>query len=91
MCNMLHEFGYSNNTPNTLYIDNKSAICVAKNPEHHGCMKQLDLQYFWLRDAVDEHLILPEHLQTDEQPADLLTKPLCPDLVQKFKVKMGLT
>ncbi|KIJ10579.1 hypothetical protein PAXINDRAFT_40018, partial [Paxillus involutus ATCC 200175] len=28
--------------PSVLHIDNQSAIQVAKHPEHHGCMKQLD-------------------------------------------------
>ncbi|KZT16843.1 hypothetical protein NEOLEDRAFT_1023340, partial [Neolentinus lepideus HHB14362 ss-1] len=30
--------------PSMLSIDNQSALAVAKNPEHHGCMKHLDLR-----------------------------------------------
>ncbi|KZT30331.1 hypothetical protein NEOLEDRAFT_1025576, partial [Neolentinus lepideus HHB14362 ss-1] len=30
--------------PSMLYIDNQSALAVAKNPEHHGRMKHLDLR-----------------------------------------------
>ncbi|KZT24748.1 hypothetical protein NEOLEDRAFT_1020857, partial [Neolentinus lepideus HHB14362 ss-1] len=37
-------FGYDMSSPSTLYIDNLSALSVAKNPEHHGHMKHLDLQ-----------------------------------------------
>jgi hypothetical protein len=38
--------------PTTLNMDNQSALSVARNPEHHGRMKHLDLRYFWLRDRV---------------------------------------
>jgi hypothetical protein len=34
--NLLGELGYTAPAPSKLYIDNQSAISVAKNPEHHG-------------------------------------------------------
>ena len=34
--NLLTEFGYKLSSPSTLHIDNRSALSVAKNPEHHG-------------------------------------------------------
>jgi hypothetical protein len=48
MRNILREFGYTIDLPSTLHIDNQSAISVSKNPEHHGCMKHLDLCFYWL-------------------------------------------
>ena len=48
MQQLLHEIGYTSPAPSTLFIDNQSAISVAKNPEHHGRIKHLDLAYFWL-------------------------------------------
>ena len=68
--------GYTLDKPSTLYVDNQSAISVAKDPEHHGRMKHLDLRYFWLRDAVQEGKIQVIHCPTDRMPADLLTKAL---------------
>jgi len=44
--NLFEEFGYSPNEPSTLFIDNQSAIAVAKDPEHHGRMKHLDLRTY---------------------------------------------
>ncbi len=41
--NLFIELGYNMDTPSTLHIDNRSALSVAKNPEHHGRMKHLDL------------------------------------------------
>ena len=51
--NLLTAFGYDLSSPSTLYIDNQSALQVAKNPEHHGRMKHLDLWYYWLRGEVE--------------------------------------
>jgi Reverse transcriptase (RNA-dependent DNA polymerase) len=74
--NLFTELGYKFDSPSTLYIDNQSALSVAKNPEHHGRMKHLDLRFYWLRDEVDKGVINVVHLPTDEMPADVLTKAL---------------
>lgn len=76
--------------PTKLFIDNQSAISVAKNPEHHGRMKHLDLCYYWLREKVAQNLMTPIHLPTDEMPADLFTKPLAKPKVELFRSIMGL-
>jgi len=57
MQQLLKEVGYCLQVPSRLYIDNQSAMSVAKNPEHHGRMKHLDLAFFWLRDKVEEKRI----------------------------------
>lgn len=88
--NLLHSFGYKFDSPSTLYIDNQSALQVAKNPEHHGRMKHLDLRFYWLRDEVEKGSIRLEHIRTDEMPADLLTKSLQRVKVQRFAEMMGL-
>ena len=49
--NLFTEFGYPcDKLP--LFMDNQSAIQVAKNPEHYGCIKHLDPCFYWLRDVV---------------------------------------
>jgi len=88
--NMHHELGNTITTPSALFIDNQSAIKVTQNPEHHGRMKHLDLRTFWLRDTVSAGLITPFHLTTTDMVADLLTKPLARDKVEKFRKMMGL-
>ena len=90
MRNILSEMHQPVGSASCLYIDNRSAISVAKNPEHHGCMKHLDLRFFWLRDAVEAGTIEPVHLRTDEMPADLLTKALPRVKVELFRRMMGL-
>ena len=48
MRKMMQELGFQLSGTSTLHMDNQSAIQVAKHPEHHGRMKHLDLQWFWL-------------------------------------------
>ena len=88
--NLLTEFGYEFKTPSTLHIDNQSAISVAKNPEHHGRMKHLDLRFYWLRDVVNEQYIAVKHIGTNDMPADILTKALGRQKVEECRQLMGL-
>jgi hypothetical protein len=90
MRNILKEFGYKIDGPSLLHCDNQSAIQVAKNPEHHGRMKHLDLRFFWLRDAVENGAITVSYLPTGEMPADALTKPLSRLKVVEGRRMMGL-
>ena len=90
MQKLLGELGYRFPMPTKLFMDNQSAISVAKNPEHHGCMKHLDLCFYWLRDKVEQGYIEPVYLQTDQMPADLLTKPLPRVKVMLLRKLMGL-
>jgi hypothetical protein len=88
--NLFKELGYPVQTSSCLNIDNQSAINVAKNPEHHGRMKHLDLRFYWLRDVVEDKTITVKYCPTKEMPADLLTKPLDRTTTLQFAQKMGL-
>ena len=62
----------------------------AKNPEHHGQMKHLDLCFYWLRDKVQSNILQPLYLPTEDMPADLLKKALPRPQVLKLQSMMGL-
>jgi hypothetical protein len=90
MCNILGKFGYPSTNPSTLFIDNRSGIDIAKNPEHHGRMKHLDLHFYWLQDAVQEGAIAPVYVPTKENVADLFTKAVPPGVVEFAIPMLGL-
>ena len=90
MRHLLGELGYKVKQPSVFRIDNQSALTVAKNPEHHGRMKHLDMRYFWLRRAVSKGILTPVYVATEEQAADALTKALRPQLLHKCCSLMGL-
>ena len=89
--NLFTELGINSSTsPSPLFIDNQSALAVAKNPEHHGRMKHLDLRFYWLRDEVDKGTISVSYCPTADMPADMLTKSLSRDKVQLGRKLLGL-
>jgi hypothetical protein len=90
MCNIMYEMGYTMKGSLPLMIDNNSAVCVTKNPEHHDHMKQLDLCLFWLREKVESEVISAHHIPGTKQVADILTKSLPHPKLEFCKQRMGI-
>jgi hypothetical protein len=90
MSQFLAELGYNTSGAAPLLMDNQSAIQVARNPEHHGRMKHLDLRYFWLRDEVVKGHLAPRYIPTAEMAADILTKALARVKVETAREQLGL-
>ena len=78
-------------SPSVLRMDNQSTIAVSKNPEHHGRMKHLSLCLFWIRNAVQDELIAPVFVPTQNMAADIFTKALDRFKVQKCVHMLGLS
>jgi hypothetical protein len=64
MHQFIEELGYNIFGPSLLWMDNQSAIAVSKNLEHYSKIKHLSLHLFWIRDAVQEGLIGPVFVST---------------------------
>ena len=90
MRQFMGELGYSISGPSILRIDNQSAIAVSKNPEHHSRMKHLSLHLFWLRDVVQDKLIAPTFVSTQDMAADIVTKALDHFKLKKCIKMLGL-
>ncbi|CAM0953939.1 unnamed protein product [Alopecurus aequalis] len=73
-----------------LKIDNQSAISLCKNPVFHERSKHIDTRYHYVRDCVDKGKIAVEHVRTENQLADILTKPLSRLKFLEMKEKLGL-
>jgi hypothetical protein len=54
--------------------DSQSAILLAKNPTYHSRMKNIDVQYHFVRDMVERKKVLLEKVDTLENIVDSLTK-----------------
>jgi hypothetical protein len=59
-----------------LLCDNESAMKIATNPVQHLRTKHIDIQRHFLRDHVNEGDIKIDGIGTDDQLADIFTKPL---------------
>eukprot|EP00965_Chrysotila_dentata_P124529 4115472-Pleurochrysis_carterae.AAC.1 len=52
-------------------MDNKSAIDLAYNPEHHQRTKHIDLRHFFVREKVESHDISVPFVRSADNMADL--------------------
>eukprot|EP00965_Chrysotila_dentata_P058182 1929372-Pleurochrysis_carterae.AAC.1 len=61
-------------------MDNKSAIDLAYNPEHHQRTKHIDRRHFFVQEKVESHELTVPFVRSANNMADFLTKPLPPQL-----------
>ena len=59
-----------------LLCDNESAVKIASNPVQHSRTKHIDIRHHFLRDHVNKGDIKIDGIGTDDQLADIFTKPL---------------
>jgi hypothetical protein len=59
-----------------LYIDNKSALALAKNPVLHDRSKHIDIRFHYIRDCINNGVLETDFIRTGDQLEDLLMKPL---------------
>ena len=72
---MLVDYGFNQSTL-TLFCDKMSAINIFKNPVQHSRTKHIDIRHHFIRELVENKVIVLEHVGTNDQLADLFTKPL---------------
>lgn len=60
----------------TVKLDNQSTTKLLRNPEFHKRSKHIDVKYHFAREKIQEGLFNLEYVPTNEQQADILTKPL---------------
>lgn len=74
-----------------IQVDNKSAIELAKNPVNHERSKHIDVRFHFIRDHVKEGNIELLHVASQDQVANIFTKPLPKVLFNKYKKMIGMT
>jgi len=87
---LFEEIGYDMARPSPLLVDNRSALQVAKHPEHQSTMKHVHRAYHWIRDHVSRGLITVSHVPGDLNLADIFTKPLGRLKFMRFRDMLGL-
>ena len=76
--------------PMTIFEDNQPCIAICEEPRKHRRMKHIDIQYFFLRDLVQQRQIQLLYKPTDDQIADMMTKGLPAARFTKLRRMLGL-
>ena len=75
MQKLLHDYGICQEHL-IIYCDNTSAINICKNPVQHSRTKHIEIRHHFIRELVEDGTLTLEFIHTDDQKADLFTKPL---------------
>ena len=73
-----------------LFVDNKAAISLCNNPVHHERSKHIDIRYHFIRECVEEGKVKVKHVASNDQLADLLTKPLGRVKFEELRRRVGV-
>lgn len=76
--------------PVLMRCDNISAIKLAQNPVFHARTKHIEVHYHFIREKVLKGEIDLQHVESDEQVADALTKSLTGAQLLKHSKSMGM-
>ena len=66
-------------------VDNQGAINLAKNPMYHKRSKHIQVKYHFIRDEIRSGKIELQYIPTEDNVADIFTKPVTKVKLDRFK------
>ena len=66
-------------------VDNQGAINLAKNPVNHQRSKHIDIKYHFIRSEIQNGNVKLQYVRTDNNVADIFTKPATRVKLEKLK------
>ena len=87
---LLADIFYSELEPTVIHCDNQSCIKLSENPVFHDRPKHIEIKYHYIGDIVQRGAVKLQYIRTDEQVADILTKPLSRLKFVYFRDKLGV-
>jgi hypothetical protein len=90
MRELLTFFGYEMAAPTRMFQDNLSAIWLSTHDGKFTRNKHTIVKRSFFREHVESDEIQPLHMDTENMPADMGTKPLCKKLLEKHMKKVGM-
>ncbi|GKA52638.1 copia protein, partial [Tanacetum coccineum] len=73
-----------------IMCDNKGAIDLSKNPVQHSRTKHIEIRHHFLRDNVQKGNISIEKVASEDNIADIFTKPLKREVFNYLRLGLGM-
>ncbi|KAL5564205.1 hypothetical protein UlMin_027369 [Ulmus minor] len=87
---ILEELHFKRQEPTAIFCDNTSAIKLSKNHVLHGRSKHIDVKFHFLRDLTKAGTIELIYCRSEDQLADIFTKPLKFPSFMKLRKLLGV-
>ena len=71
--------------PIQIYGDNQGSLDVVRNPVKHNRTKHIDIRYHFIRELYQSQIITVDHVGTEENIADVMTKAVPRHKYEKFR------
>jgi len=88
---LLEQIGIMEKTEVEVMCDNSSTIQLSKHPVFHGKSKHIDVRFHFLRDLVNDGVIKLSFCNSQDQLADIMTKPLKLEQFDKLRSMLGIS
>ena len=86
---LLDEFGFTQEEPTIIYEDNTGCLALCTNSKFMPRTRHMQAYRMWLLEQTKEFkTIQVKSIKTEEQVADILTKALPKDKLEKFRAIM---
>lgn len=87
---LLEELHLPQDEATEIFVDNKSAQALAKNPVYHDRSKHIDTRYHFIRECIAEKKVKLNLVKTQDQIADIFTKPLKFEDFRRLRASLGV-
>ena len=71
-------------TPVPIFVDNAGVVAMVFNPVDHQSNKHVKIACHYVRELTQRAVILPQKIKSEDNIADVLTKPLGHILFRNF-------
>ncbi|PKU65510.1 Retrovirus-related Pol polyprotein from transposon TNT 1-94 [Dendrobium catenatum] len=88
---LLNDFSAPQSKPTPIFCDNVSAIALSNNPIFHARTKHIEIDHHFISDHIQRQAIAITHINSFDQPADILTKPLTGNRFANLRSKLTIT
>jgi hypothetical protein len=85
------ELNLSPSNPFPIFCDNRGAIDFTFNAGYHARSKHIDMRHHFIRDLVTSHKVSVHHCASEDNLADIFTKPLARTQHEEQVRKLGMT
>lgn len=87
---IVERYGLPQENPTVIFEDNQSCIKFIENEKMSARIKHLDIRKHYVREMINKNEVFLEYCPSENNQADLLTKPLLGQVFKRSLFYLGL-